>query len=124
MQLPKLGKVYCKVSRQPQETFKSLTIAMTADGQFFPSCLYETSTYKAKLSSQSKKKGKYGSFNQKEWRFSSMKASEGDGASLESRKHFLEALFSLLSSEKPFDSYRRNIIPNLKQVPPKKFLLN
>jgi putative transposase len=39
--LPKLGKVYCKVSRLPDGKLKSVTVSMTATDNFFVSCLYD-----------------------------------------------------------------------------------
>ncbi len=40
MTLPKLKKVYCKVSRLPQGRLKSVTVSMTPSGKYFASCLY------------------------------------------------------------------------------------
>jgi putative transposase len=39
--LPKLKKVYCKVSRLPQGKFKSVTVSLTPTGKYFASCLYD-----------------------------------------------------------------------------------
>ena len=39
--LPKLKKVYCKVSRLPVGTLKSVTVTMTPSGQYLASCLYD-----------------------------------------------------------------------------------
>ncbi len=39
--LPKLKKVYCKVSRLPQGRLKSVTVSMTPSGKYFASCLYD-----------------------------------------------------------------------------------
>lgn len=39
--LPKLGKIYCKVSRVPLCELRSITVSMTPSGQFFASCLYD-----------------------------------------------------------------------------------
>ena len=39
--LPKLKKVYCKVSRLPVGTLKSITVTMTPSGKYFASCLYD-----------------------------------------------------------------------------------
>lgn len=44
--LPKLGKVYCKVSREPIGKLKSITVTMTPTGLFFASCLYDSETEK------------------------------------------------------------------------------
>ncbi|MEB3282706.1 RNA-guided endonuclease InsQ/TnpB family protein [Capilliphycus salinus ALCB114379] len=41
LKLPKLGKVYCKVSRLPEGTIKSVTVSLTPSGQFYASCLYD-----------------------------------------------------------------------------------
>ncbi|MDJ0583086.1 RNA-guided endonuclease TnpB family protein [Crocosphaera sp.] len=55
--LPKLKKVYCKVSRPPQGTLKSVTVSMTPSGQFYVSCLYDDETEKPKPNSQGKAVG-------------------------------------------------------------------
>ncbi|PHV62842.1 IS200/IS605 family element RNA-guided endonuclease TnpB [Cyanobacterium aponinum] len=39
--LPKLKKVYCKVSRLPEGKLKSATVSMTSSGKYFASCLYD-----------------------------------------------------------------------------------
>lgn len=52
--LPKLSKVYCKVSRLPQGELSSVTVTMSSTGQFFASCLYDDGTEKP----QSIKEGK------------------------------------------------------------------
>lgn len=39
--LPKLKKVYCKVSRLPEGKLKSVTVSMTPSGKYFASCLYD-----------------------------------------------------------------------------------
>jgi putative transposase len=39
--LPKLKKVYCKVSRLPKGKLKSVTVSMTPSGKYFASCLYD-----------------------------------------------------------------------------------
>jgi len=39
--LPKLKKVYCKVSRLPFGKLKSVTVSMTSSGKYFASCLYD-----------------------------------------------------------------------------------
>jgi len=41
LNLPKLGKVYGKVSRIPEGKFKSVTVSMTPSGEFFASCLFD-----------------------------------------------------------------------------------
>ncbi|WP_324282856.1 IS200/IS605 family element RNA-guided endonuclease TnpB [Cyanobacterium aponinum UTEX 3221] len=39
--LPKLKKVYCKVSHLPNGKLKSVTVSMTTSGKYFASCLYD-----------------------------------------------------------------------------------
>jgi putative transposase len=39
--LPKLKKVYCKVSRLPVGKLKSVTVSTTSSGKYFASCLYD-----------------------------------------------------------------------------------
>jgi putative transposase len=39
--LPKLKKVYCKVSRLPVGGLKSITVSVNPSGQYFASCLYD-----------------------------------------------------------------------------------
>lgn len=39
--LPKLKKVYCKLSRLPEGKLKSVTVSMTPSGKYFASCLYD-----------------------------------------------------------------------------------
>jgi putative transposase len=39
--LPKLKKVYCKVSRLPVGKLKSVTVSMTSSEKYFASCLYD-----------------------------------------------------------------------------------
>jgi putative transposase len=39
--LPKLGKVYCKVSRKPVGKLKSVTVSLTPSGQYYVSCLFD-----------------------------------------------------------------------------------
>jgi putative transposase len=41
IKLPKIGEVYCKVSRQPEGRLKSVTVSETPSGQYFVSCLFE-----------------------------------------------------------------------------------
>ncbi len=41
LKLPKLGKIYCKVSRLPEGTIKSVTVSLTPSGQFYASCLHD-----------------------------------------------------------------------------------
>lgn len=39
--LPKIGKVHCKVSRQPEGNLKSVTVSVNPSGEYFASCLYD-----------------------------------------------------------------------------------
>lgn len=39
--LPKLGKVYCKVSRKPVGKLKSVTVSLTSSGEYYAACLYD-----------------------------------------------------------------------------------
>ena len=39
--LPKIGEVYCKVSRQPKGTLKSVTVSVNPSGEYFAACLYD-----------------------------------------------------------------------------------
>lgn len=39
--LPKIGKVYCKVSRLPEGKLKSVTVSLNPSGEFYASCLYD-----------------------------------------------------------------------------------
>lgn len=39
--LPKLGKVYCKVSRLPEGKLKSVTVSLTPSGEYYAACLYD-----------------------------------------------------------------------------------
>jgi putative transposase len=55
--LPKLKKVYCKVSRLPQGQLKSVTVSITPTGQFHASCLYEDGIEKPSSSSNGKAVG-------------------------------------------------------------------
>jgi len=39
--LPKIGRVHCKISRQPEGTLKSVTVSVNPSGEYFASCLYD-----------------------------------------------------------------------------------
>jgi putative transposase len=39
--LPKIGKVYCQVSRPPEGNLKSVTVSVNPSGEYFVSCLYD-----------------------------------------------------------------------------------
>ncbi len=41
IKLPKIGEVYCKVSKQPFGKLKSVTVSQTPSGQYFVSCLFD-----------------------------------------------------------------------------------
>jgi putative transposase len=55
--LPKVKKVYCKVSRLPKGKLKSVTVSMTQTGQFYASCLYDDGLEKLEASSEGKAVG-------------------------------------------------------------------
>ncbi|NCQ04263.1 MAG: transposase, partial [Cyanobacteria bacterium] len=55
--LPKLKKVYCKVSRLPFGKLKSVTVSMTPSGKYFASCLYDDGVDLPKQSSEGKAVG-------------------------------------------------------------------
>jgi len=55
--LPKLGKVYCKVSRIPEGEFKSVTVSLTQGGEFYASCLFDEGKDKPELSKEGKAVG-------------------------------------------------------------------
>ncbi len=52
--LPKLGKVYCKVSREHKGKLKSVTVSLTPSGEYHAACLYDDSKDKPATSSQGK----------------------------------------------------------------------
>lgn len=52
--LPKLKKVYCKVSRLPEGNLKSVTVSMTPSGKYFASCLYDDGINLPEQSSEGK----------------------------------------------------------------------
>ncbi|MEG4394880.1 RNA-guided endonuclease TnpB family protein [Microcoleus sp. BROC3] len=52
--LPKLGKVYCKVSRMPVGKLKSVTVSCTPTGEYYAACLYDDGKDKPVGSSQGK----------------------------------------------------------------------
>ena len=41
LKLPKFNKVHCRISRKPEGTLKSVTVSMTATGQYYASCLFD-----------------------------------------------------------------------------------
>ena len=54
LKLPKIGKVFCKVSRQPIGELKSVTVSQTPSGQYYASCLFDDGTEKPEVSSDGK----------------------------------------------------------------------
>jgi putative transposase len=52
--LPKLGKVYCKVSRRPVGQLKSVTVSCTSTGEYYAACLYDDGRIQPVGSSQGK----------------------------------------------------------------------
>jgi putative transposase len=52
--LPKLKKVYCKVSRLPEGELKSITVSVNPSGQYFASCLYDDGQDKPDQNSEGK----------------------------------------------------------------------
>lgn len=52
--LPKLGKVYCKVSRMPEGKLKSVTVSCNPSGEYYAACLYDDGRIKPVSSSQGK----------------------------------------------------------------------
>lgn len=55
--LPKIGEVYCQVSRQPEGTLKSVTVSVNPAGEYFASCLYDDSKDLPPKSSEGKAVG-------------------------------------------------------------------
>ncbi|MGC9504902.1 RNA-guided endonuclease InsQ/TnpB family protein [Baaleninema sp.] len=55
--LPKLKKVYCRVSRLPEGVLKSVTVSMTPTGEYYASCLYDDGREKPEPSSEGKAVG-------------------------------------------------------------------
>jgi putative transposase len=52
--LPKLGKVYCKVSRLLEGKLKSVTVSLNPTGEYYAACLYEDGKDKPVSSSEGK----------------------------------------------------------------------
>ncbi|MDC0835970.1 RNA-guided endonuclease TnpB family protein [Geitlerinema sp. CS-897] len=55
--LPKLKKVYCRVSRLPEGVLKSVTVSMAPTGEYYASCLYDDGTEKPEPSREGKAVG-------------------------------------------------------------------
>ncbi|NER92564.1 MAG: IS200/IS605 family element transposase accessory protein TnpB [Symploca sp. SIO1B1] len=54
LSLPKLKKVYCRVSRVPIGTLKSVTVSRTVTGEYYAACLYDDGQEKSNPSSEGK----------------------------------------------------------------------
>jgi putative transposase len=54
LRLPKLKDIYCKVSRMPEGTLKSVTVTMTPTGEYYASCLFDDGQDKPEVSSEGK----------------------------------------------------------------------
>ncbi|NER20733.1 MAG: IS200/IS605 family element transposase accessory protein TnpB [Symploca sp. SIO1C2] len=54
LSLPKLKKVYCRVSRVPIGTLKSVTVSLTVTGEYYAACLYDDGQEKLNPSSEGK----------------------------------------------------------------------
>ncbi|MBG1260904.1 RNA-guided endonuclease TnpB family protein [Nostoc commune] len=52
--LPKLGKIYCKVSRLPEGKIKSVTVSLIPSGEYYAACLYDDGKGKPASSSEGK----------------------------------------------------------------------
>jgi putative transposase len=52
--LPKLGKIYCKVSRLPEGKLNSVTVSFTSSGEYYAACLYDDGKDKPDTSSEGK----------------------------------------------------------------------
>ena len=54
IKLPKLGKVYCQISRHPVGELKSVTLSQTPSGKYFVSCLFDDEKELPQSSSEGK----------------------------------------------------------------------
>lgn len=54
LRLPKLKDVYCKVSKVPSGTLKSVTVTMTPTGEYYALCLFDDGQEKPEVSSEGK----------------------------------------------------------------------
>jgi len=52
IRLPKIGKVYCKISREPTGELKSVTVSQTSSGQYYASCLFDDGAEKPEQNSE------------------------------------------------------------------------
>jgi putative transposase len=57
LKLPKIGDVYCRISRPPVGNLKSVTISVTPSGEYFASCLYDDGQNLPEQSSKGKAVG-------------------------------------------------------------------
>ncbi len=57
IKLPKIGEVYCRVSKQPEGQLKSVTVTKTPSGQYYASCLFDDGKELPKQSSDGKAVG-------------------------------------------------------------------
>jgi len=57
LKLPKFGKVFCQVSRQPTGKLKSVTVSQTPSGHYHASCLFDDETETPEPSSEGKTVG-------------------------------------------------------------------
>ncbi|NEO99320.1 MAG: IS200/IS605 family element transposase accessory protein TnpB [Symploca sp. SIO2E9] len=55
--LPKIKEVYCRLSRLPVGTLKSVTVSMSVSGEYYASCLYEDGKEKPEARSDGKAVG-------------------------------------------------------------------
>ena len=54
LKLPKIGDVYCKVSRQPEGDLKSVTVSVNPSGEYLAACLYDNGKDLPKKSTEGK----------------------------------------------------------------------
>ena len=54
LKLPKIGDVYCKVSRQPEGALKSVTVSVNPSGEYLAACLYDNGKDLPKKSTEGK----------------------------------------------------------------------
>ena len=57
IKLPKIGEVYCRVSKQPEGQLKSVTVTKTPSGRYYASCLFDDGKELPKQSSDGKAVG-------------------------------------------------------------------
>ena len=54
LKLPKIGDVYCKVSRQPEGALKSVTVSVNPSGEYLAAYLYDNGKYLPEKSTEGK----------------------------------------------------------------------